>query len=171
MIDRPARATPALVAAATAGHTRRVIAIRPAHPRDAPRLSEIYRAASLGNPGDRAALLAHPAALRWDATLITRAHVVAAHDGDAVLGFATALAGAPAWELEDLFVDPAHQRRGAATALVAALAARAGEAGATALEVTANPHAHAFYLAAGFVDIGVAATPFGDARRMARRLA
>ena len=74
-------------------------------------------------------------------------------------------------ELEDLFVDPAHQRRGAATALVAALAARAGEAGATALEVTANAHARGFYLAAGFVDIGVAATAFGDARRMARRLA
>ena len=74
-------------------------------------------------------------------------------DEGVVVGFATITAGADAWELDDLFVAPAHMRRGFATALVRHLLA---EADVAAIEVTANPHAMAFYRSVGFVDDGVA---------------
>jgi len=40
------------------------------------------------------------------------------------------------------------------------------EADVAAIEVTANPHAMAFYRSVGFVDDGVAETQFGPAPRM-----
>ena len=81
-------------------------------------------------------------------------------DEGVVVGFATITPGPDAWELDDLFVAPAHMRRGFATALVRHLLA---EADVAAIEVTANPHAMAFYRSVGFVDDGVAETQFGPA--------
>jgi ribosomal protein S18 acetylase RimI-like enzyme len=54
-------------------------------------------------------------------------------------------------------------RRGVATALVRSLQ---NEADVAWIEVTANPHAMAFYRSVGFVDDGVAETQFGPAPRM-----
>ena len=84
-------------------------------------------------------------------------------DEGVVVGFATVTPGADVWELDDLFVAPEHMRRGFATALVRHLVA---EADVAAIEVTANPHAMAFYRSVGFVDDGVAETRFGPAPRM-----
>lgn len=150
-----------------------MLTVRAAEPHDVPALRAIYRAASLGNAGDREALLANPEALEWDPSTIGRATVLVAVDGDAVVGFATALPSAAAaaeWELDDLFVAPDAQRRGAGRALVDAIARAGRAAGATALAVTGNPHALAFYAAAGFSVIGRAETRFATAPRLRRDL-
>ena len=49
---------------------------------------------------------------------------------------------------------------------VAMVKDRLAEADVAAIEVTANPHAMAFYRSVGFVDDGVAQTRFGPAPRM-----
>jgi GNAT superfamily N-acetyltransferase len=138
--------------------------IRRADRADLDAIREIFRAASLSNDGDRAALLAHPEVLEFpeDAVVDGRMRVAVDDDGT-VLGFATVTPRADAWELEDLFVDPVHMRRGVATALIRHLV---GEADVPWIEVTANPHAMAFYRSVGFVDDGVAETKFGPAPRM-----
>ena len=138
--------------------------IRRADRADLDAIREIFRAASLSNEGDRAALLAHPEVLEFpeDAVVDGRLRVAVDDDGT-VLGFAGVTPHADAWELEDLFVDPAHMRRGVATALVRHLV---DEADVPWIEVTANPHAMAFYRSVGFVDDGVAETKFGPAPRM-----
>jgi GNAT superfamily N-acetyltransferase len=140
--------------------------IRRADLADLDAIREIFRAASLANDGDRAALLAHPEVLEFPADAVIEGRVRVAVDKDsAVIGFATISTRADAWELEDLFVAPAHMRHGVATALVRHLVA---EADVARIEVTANPHALAFYRSVGFVDDGVAETRFGPAPRMRR---
>jgi GNAT superfamily N-acetyltransferase len=138
--------------------------VRLARVDDLDALRETFRAASLSNAGDRDALLAHPELLVFpeDAVVEGRTRVAVDPDGT-VVGFATVLPTGDAWELEDLFVDPAHMRRGVATALITHLL---GEADVDRIEVTANPHAMAFYRSVGFVDDGVAETRFGPAPRM-----
>jgi GNAT superfamily N-acetyltransferase len=137
--------------------------IRRADPADLDAIREIFRAASLSNEGDRAALLAHPEVLEFLDGAVVDGRVRVAVDDGTVLGFATFTPSAGAWELEDLFVDPAQMRRGVATALVRHIQA---EADVPWIEVTANPHAMAFYRSVGFVDDGVAETRFGPAPRM-----
>jgi GNAT superfamily N-acetyltransferase len=137
--------------------------IRRAERDDLPAIQEVFRSASLANEGDREVLLAHPEALEFSGDAVAAGHVRVAVDDGAVVGFATITPSADAWELDDLFVAPAHMRRGFATALVRHLLA---EADVAAIEVTANPHAMAFYRSVGFVDDGVAQTRFGPAPRM-----
>ena len=121
--------------------------IRRAERDDLDAVREIFRSASLANEGDREALLTHPETLEFPEDAVLDGRVRAAVDGGAV----------------DLFVAPTHMRRGFATALVRHLLA---EADVSAIEVTANPHAMAFYRSVGFVDDGVAETRFGPAPRM-----
>ena len=63
-------------------------------------------------------------------------------------------------------MDPGYTRRGIATALVSRIAEVLRAQGAERVEVTANPHALAFYRAVGFIDGGVAETDFGVAPRL-----
>lgn len=131
-------------------------------------LREIFRSASLWNTGDRDTLLAHPEVLVLpdDGVVERRTRVAVDGDGGVIVGFATLqILGPRARELEDLFVDPAHMRRGIATALVQDLVSTAGR-GVDRIEVTANPHAMAFYRSVGFVDDGVTETRFGPSPRM-----
>jgi ribosomal protein S18 acetylase RimI-like enzyme len=69
-------------------------------------------------------------------------------------------------ELDDLFVDPNCRRRGIATALVLDALDRAADQQLTHFEVTANPHALAFYESVGFVSDGTRQTRFGPGNRM-----
>ncbi|MGN6172171.1 MAG: GNAT family N-acetyltransferase, partial [Streptosporangiaceae bacterium] len=69
-------------------------------------------------------------------------------------------------ELEDLFVDPEWMGQGAGRALVQDLVAIARQRGVRRIEVTANPHALAFYEKAGFVVGREVGTRFGPAPRM-----
>ena len=135
---------------------------------DLPACSDVYRRASLSNAGDRDNLLAHPEYLILGPEGLAEGRMYVAEEDGSVVGFATwarAAQAGGAIELEDLFVDPDWRRRGIATALVAHIVDVLRARGVRCLEVTANPHAEAFYSAAGFIDCGVAETAFGPSPR------
>jgi GNAT superfamily N-acetyltransferase len=126
---------------------------------DLPAIRDVFRRAALSNEGDRAWIAAHPDEFGLDETNVVEGRTrVAVIEGE-IVGFAT-LVGS---ELEDLFVDPDWMRQGIATALVLDLAAAVPR-----IDLTANPHALAFYESVGFVEDGVAKTSGGPAVRMHR---
>ena len=128
--------------------------------------ASVYRRASLSNAGDRENLLAHPEYLILAPEGLAEGRTHVAEEDGSLVGFATWAETAGTIELEDLFVDPGHMRRGIATALVNRITEVLRTRGVQRLEVTANPHALEFYRAAGFTDCGVAETDFGAAPRM-----
>jgi GNAT superfamily N-acetyltransferase len=137
--------------------------IRLGTPADLVALADIYRRASLSNPGDRDRLLAHPEYLALEPDGLTEGRTHVAEEGGSVVGFATwAETDGGSLELEDLFVDPQWMRRGIATALVDRIADVLRSRGADTLEVTASPDALGFYRSVGFIDVGVAQTSFGS---------
>jgi GNAT superfamily N-acetyltransferase len=140
--------------------------IRLGIPADLPAAADVYRRASLSNAGDRDNLLAHPEHLILGPEGLAEGRTYVAEEDGSVVGFATWADADGAVELEDLFVDPGWRRRGIATALVSRIVDVLRARGVQALEVTANPHAQAFYSAAGFIDCGVDETDFGAAPRM-----
>ncbi len=148
------------------------VTVRDARPDDRTGLGAIFRRASLANPGDRDALLAHPGALEWDGPPGPPARCRVAADGrDDAVGFATTRPDGPALELVDLVVEPDLMRTGVATALVADAVAHGRAAGASRIDVDGNPHALAFYRAVGFVEIGTVETEFGTGHRLTLTLA
>ena len=94
----------------------------------------------------------------------------AAVDSGSVVGSATFSLHTDHLEVDGLFVDPDHRRRGHATRLLDAVVEVARSAGLARLEVTANDHAGAFYDAAGFVPVGLVETELGPAPRQHRVL-
>ena len=145
--------------------------IRLGTPSDLDRVTEVYRTASLSNPGDRDRLLAHPEYLVLEPDGLTEGRTHVAEENGSVVGFATwAETDGGSMELEDLFVDPPWMRRGIATALVSCIADVLRSRGADALEVTASPDALGFYRSVGFIDVGVDETSFGSAPHLQLRL-
>jgi GNAT superfamily N-acetyltransferase len=145
--------------------------IRIAVAADLPALRRLYRRSSLSNECDRELMLAHPELVgpSGEAVAEGRTRVAVAADGT-ILGFATGRRlESGVLELEDLFVDPAWMRRGVGRQLVNDVVALAERQGIVRIEVTANPHADAFYRSAGFVYVGETETQFGPAARMALR--
>jgi GNAT superfamily N-acetyltransferase len=143
--------------------------IRTAVTADLPELQRVYRAASLSNEGDAPLLLARPEYLVFSGDGVSEGRTrVEVEDADGgVLGFATVATDQRGdLHLDDLFVDPDRRRRGTARRLVLDAMTRAREDGHDELFVIANPHAAAFYDAAGFVDVGPADTELGTGRRM-----
>jgi GNAT superfamily N-acetyltransferase len=140
--------------------------IRLGVPADLSAASDVYRSASLSNPGDRDNLRAHPEYLILGPEGLAEGCTHVAEEDGSLVGFATWIEADGTIELEDLFVDPGWMRRGIATALVNRIADVLRERGVERLEVTANPHALGFYRAIGFIDCGVAETVFGTAPRM-----
>jgi len=146
-------------------------AIRTAVAADLPALQHVYRAASLSNAGDAPLLLARPEFLVFTGDGIaagrTLVAVVGPSGNDRVVGFVTVASGQDdAPELEDLFVDPAWRRRGIARQLVQRIVDTVRDSGHRRLWVTGNPHALAFYLAAGFVKTHQISTELGTGLRM-----
>jgi predicted N-acetyltransferase YhbS len=141
--------------------------IRLGTPADHPAVAQVYRRASLSNAGDRESLLAHPEhlILAPDGLAEGRTHVAVVRES--VVGFASWIQAGNVVDLEDLFVDPDWMRRRIATALVLRIVDVLRARGVARLEVTANPHASAFYEAVGFCATGIADTEFGSAPRMA----
>ena len=105
--------------------------VRTAVADDLPALRDVFRRASLSNPGDAEVLLAHPEVLVLPDTEVLAGHTrVAVSPDGTVVGFATTLGNGPVRELEDLFVDPDAAAPGIGAALVADAAALARRDGA-----------------------------------------
>lgn len=148
------------------------VAIRNAVVADMQSLSGVFRRASLSNEGDRDHLLAHPESLVLSDTGIRqgRTRVALEPESGEILGFASWLVKDGVIELEDLFVEPQWMRRGVGRALVLDAVAIAEEQSFDRLEVTANPHARAFYASAGFTVDHVVETEFSPGQRMHRNV-
>jgi GNAT superfamily N-acetyltransferase len=120
--------------------------------------------ASLGNAGDRDALLANPDAIALPREQIAAGGVFIAEWDGAIAGFAAVLPRSDGdTELDALFVDPAFQRHGIGRSLVEHCGLVARSYGSAALHVVGNPHAEAFYGACGFEAIGMIEMRFGPA--------
>ena len=132
-------------------------------------LEGVFRRASLSNEHDRQPLLENPRWLAFSDAGVREGRTRAAVDErGAVLGFATYVIVGGVAELEDLFVDPPHMRRRIGEGLVLDVTERLRALGFGTLEVTANPHALAFYEHVGFVAESVVDTEFSPAPRMRR---
>jgi ribosomal protein S18 acetylase RimI-like enzyme len=143
--------------------------IRDATADDRPAINAVYPRASLSNEGDRELLLAHPDVLELtEAELANGRTRVAVIDGR-VVGFAQFVAHTDRLELDGLFVDPDHMRRGIARDLVLDAAAIGLADGLGHIEVTGNDHARGFYESMGFVGFGVEVTPLGVTAARLRR--
>ncbi|MGD0246330.1 MAG: GNAT family N-acetyltransferase [Streptosporangiaceae bacterium] len=163
--ERPGlRAPPPITGPRGGRHTGEMI--RLGTPADLAAARGVYRRASLSNAGDRDNLLAHPEYLILGPEGLAEGRTHVAEQDSTVVGFASWADVDGVIELEDLFVDPDYMRRGIATELVSHVAAAVRARGVERLEVTANPHAMAFYHSAGFVDCGVAETEFYPGTRM-----
>ena len=79
--------------------------------------------------------------------------VLAAYEGDALIGLIRVVGdGFTIVFIQDLLVDPAHQRQGIATALVRAVLARYPEVRQVELVTDNTPKTIAFYKSLGFTE-------------------
>lgn len=118
-------------------------------------LEALQRRSSLAIDEDRAALLADPGLIDLPPDHVTPRHAVVAESGATAVGFAVVLSrGDGDADLDGLFVDPSHWRRGVGRELVARARSLAIDLGASRLWVVANPAARAVYDACGFRYVG-----------------
>lgn len=147
------------------------IAIETARPDQRAGLIDLQRRASLAHDAYREALLAHPEAVDLPAEQIADGSVLVAEGDGAIVGFIAVLPlGDGQGELDGLFVDPGHWRKGIGRMLLAAGEAQMRGQGVRLLTVIAAPEAEAFYAANGFITVGPEATQFGPALRMHKSL-
>ena len=145
--------------------------IRLALPSERRALEALQTRASLGNAGDRDALLGNPDAIDLPLEQIEAGHVVVLETAGSIRGFAAILPREDGnAELDALFVEPDTWRQGCGRALIDHCAAMARGRGAAALHVIGNPHAEGFYSACGFESMGTATTRFGVGLLMRRVL-
>lgn len=136
--------------------------IRPALISEQKALEDLQLRASLNNPGDRDAMLAHPDAIELPLQQIAGGRVFVSEQDGVVVGFAAVEPRADGEsELDALFVEPRMQRHGIGRSLLAHCAKFAQAQGSRALHVVGNPHAEDFYVACGFNLIGTTETRFG----------
>src|SRR5215471_6664743 len=138
------------------------VSIRPARSEERTMLEALQWRASLGNDGDRGALLANPDAIALPIEQIVAGCVfVAEHEG-IIAGFAAVVPRSDGGaELDALFVEPRLWKRGIGRRLVEHIADIARTSAATFLHVVGNPHAEGFYVACGFNATGAVKTRFG----------
>jgi GNAT superfamily N-acetyltransferase len=147
------------------------ITVRPAAVSEQKALEAVQWRASLNNPGDREALLAHPDAITLPIAQLEAGGVFVAEVAGSVLGFAAILPREDGdLELDALFVEPGAWRQGVGRALVEHCCAAARDAGALAIHVVGNPHAEGFYRACAFESVGTREMRFGTGLLMSRRL-
>jgi GNAT superfamily N-acetyltransferase len=143
------------------------VLIRDANDSDIEVLSALFRRSSLSNIDDRAALLKHPELVVFSGLAVSRGQVRVALDVmDRAVGFVTAISVGEMLEIEDLFVDPDRMRQGIGRLLIDDVETDARALGVARIEVTANPHSLAFYLAVGFVHDREVQTQLGAGHRM-----
>jgi ribosomal protein S18 acetylase RimI-like enzyme len=134
---------------------------------DSDELADLHRRSSLVHEETREILLARPDLFGVSPAALEAGHVRVVRRDGRILGFATLLPAANGTgELDDIFVDPDHMRRGIGRALMADVMARARTQGIRRIEVDANPGALAFYEAVGFAVMGRKEMEFGFAWRL-----
>ena len=145
--------------------------IRPAIPAERKALEALQWRASLGNEGDRDALLRHPDAIDLPAEQIAAGSVFVLEQDGAIVGFSAILSREDGdTELDALFVEPQIQRQGIGRKLIEHCAAVARSTGSSALHVIGNAHAKEFYLSCGFEVLGPFETRFGSGLLMRKAL-
>jgi GNAT superfamily N-acetyltransferase len=147
------------------------VRIRAAVATEATALEALQRRSSDIWEAYREQLAANPDAIDLPQTFIDNSWVRVAVIGDQIpIGFSVVIPDdGGVHELDGLFVEPPHMRRGVGRALVEDAAWRARANGARCLEVTAGP-AQGFYEKVGFSVVASAETRFGPAVRMRREL-
>jgi ribosomal protein S18 acetylase RimI-like enzyme len=149
----------------------RAVTIRRAIPAERKTLEALQLRASLGNEGDREALLRHPDAIDMPVEQISAGGVFVLEQGGTIVGFSAILPRDDGdTDLDALFVDPGTQRRGVGRTLLEHCAEVARSGGSNVLHVVGNTHAKQFYLACGFVIVGSFETRFGAALLMRKML-
>jgi GNAT superfamily N-acetyltransferase len=145
--------------------------IRTAIPAERKALEALQWRASLGNEGDRDALLRHPDAIDLPAEQIAAGGVFVLEQDGAIVGFSAILPREDGdTELDALFVEPDIQRQGIGRRLIEHCAAVARSAGSRSLHVIGNAHAKEFYLSCGFEILGPFETRFGSGLLMRKPL-
>ena len=138
------------------------VSIRLARLSERESLEALQRRSSLSNPGDHAALIAHPDAIELPARQIEAGGVFVAEVEGVVMGFAAILPRSDGnAELDGLFVEPERWKRGIGSALVERCAFEVKATGASAIYVVGNPHAEGFYKRCGFQTLERTQTRFG----------
>jgi len=147
------------------------VIVRPAVASEQKELEALQWRASLNNPGDREALLAHPDAIELPLDQIRDGGVFVAEVAGSMRGFAAILPRNNGdFDLDALFVEPSAWRQGIGRALIEHCAAAARTAGAESLHVVGNPHAEGFYSSCGFEMLGTKQMRFGVGLLMKRVL-
>ena len=143
------------------------LVIRLARPEERDVLEALQRRASLALGEYNEQLEAEPDAIQLPIEQIERGQVIVAELGDRIAGFAAVLMDDDGAELDGLFVEPEHWRKGIGATLVDVAVHEARRQG-LAMMVIANPSARGFYEKCGFALEGEAQTRFGPALRMSR---
>jgi GNAT superfamily N-acetyltransferase len=147
------------------------ITIRPAIADEQKTLKALQWRASLSNPGDRKALLAHPVVMELPIQHIEAGDVFVAEVAGIVKGYAAiCLRDDGELELDALFVEPDAWRQGIGLALVGHACSLARCRGAKSIYVIGNPHAEGFYLSCGFKLLGTQQMRFGIGLLLQREL-
>lgn len=134
-------------------------------------LEDLQHRASLAGEEHRADLLAHPDAIALPIDQIEAGRVHVAELADRIVGFCVALSRPDGdAELDGLFVEPDAWRQGIGRGLVDKAATVAAAEQATWLHVVSGRRALPFYAACGFEPVGEAATRFGPAFVVRKRL-
>lgn len=125
-------------------------------------LEALQRRASLANPGDREAILAHPEAIAVPPGQIADGQVFVAEIGGTIVGFSSVLDRDDGQtELDGLFVEPGLWGGGVGRLLVERAKEYGRSRSGSWLHVVGNPHAEGFYTACGFTAHGISETEFG----------
>lgn len=143
------------------------LTIRPARPEEQQELEALQRRASLALGEYNEQLEAEPDAIQLPVEQIERGEVFVAEIGARIAGFAVVLIGDDGAELDGLFVEPVHWRKGIGASLVD-MAVHEARLQGLAMMVIANPSARTFYEKCGFTVESEAETRFGPALRMSR---
>jgi GNAT superfamily N-acetyltransferase len=129
--------------------TAQGITVRQGRPDDAAALTELALRAKASWGYDEAFMAACRDELTLTPQKMAAWRVWVAEAGGELAGMVALSLGDVA-EVEDFFVEPAFQGRGVGAALMATLLEAARVAGATALEVDADPNAETIYAKLGF---------------------
>ena len=147
------------------------LGLRFGQPTERGALEDLQRRASLMHDAYRDALLASPDLIALPRWQLEQNRVRVAEEGGKTLGFAAVLPrDGQTCDLDALFVEPDHWKRGIGRALIEDAFVLARAAGAEVMEVLANPYADGFYARLGFVRIGTVTTPLGIGGKMRRLL-